>query len=72
MTERRLRDEPLTSEDLAVCNIVLDDISREFSMAAEREKVARLASIIIELFRQGVRDRATLKILAAATQETDD
>jgi hypothetical protein len=67
-----LRDEPLTSEDLAVCNIVLDDISREFSMAAEREKVARLASIIIELFRQGVRDRATLKILAAATQETDD
>ena len=72
MTERRLRDEPLTSEDLAVCNIVLDDISREFSMAAEREKVARLASIIIELFRQGVRGRATLKILAAATQETDD
>jgi hypothetical protein len=72
VTERRLRDEPLTSEDLAVCNIVLDDISREFSMAAEREKVARLASIIIELFRQGVRDRATLKILAAATQETDD
>jgi hypothetical protein len=71
VTERRLRDEPLTSEDLAVCNGVLEDISREFGIAADSETVARLASIIIELFRQGVRDAATLRMLAAATRETE-
>ena len=72
MTERRLRDEPLTSEDLALCNGVLEDISREFRIAPDRETVTRLASIIIELFRQGVRDPAMLRMLAAATRETDD
>lgn len=72
MIERRVRDEPLTSEDLAVCNGVLDDISREFGFGADKEIVARLASIIIELFRQGVRDPETLRMLAAATRETDD
>ena len=72
MTKRRLRDEPLSSEDLFLCNMVLEDISREFGIAADKDTVARLASIIIELFRQGVRDPATLKMLAAATRETDD
>ncbi|OCJ03738.1 hypothetical protein A6U87_17535 [Rhizobium sp. AC44/96] len=66
-----LRDMPLTSEDLAVCNTVLDDISREFGIVADTQTVARLASIIIELFRQGVRDPEQLKLLAAATREEE-
>lgn len=65
----RLRDQPLTSEDLAVCNTVLDDIAGEFGIVADKQTVARLASIIIELFRQGVRDPDQLKLLAAATRE---
>jgi len=60
MIEPRLRDEPLTSEDLALFGIVSD-----------KQNVARLASIIIELFRQGVRDLAQLKMLASATWEND-
>jgi hypothetical protein len=68
----RIRDEPLTSEDLAVCNMVLDDISAEFSIVADKQSVARLASIIIELFRQGVRDPEQLKLLASATREPHD
>jgi len=51
--------------------MVLEDISREFGIAVDSETVARLAPIIIELFRQGVRDAATLRMLAAATRETE-
>jgi hypothetical protein len=67
----RLRDQPLTSEDLVVCNAVLDDISREFGIVGDTQKVTRVASIIIELFRQGVRDPEQLKLLAAATREEE-
>lgn len=67
----RLRDQPLTSEDLAVCNNVLNEISLEFDIAPDTQTVSRLASIIIELFRQGVRDPEQLKLLAAATREDD-
>jgi hypothetical protein len=52
--------------------MVLENISREYGIAADSVTVARLASIIIELFRQGVRDPAMLRMLAAATRETDD
>jgi hypothetical protein len=65
----RLRDEPLTSEDLAVCNNVLDDISADFNIVADKQSVAQIASIIIELFRHGVRDPAQLKLLAGATRD---
>jgi hypothetical protein len=67
----RLRDQPLTSEDLDVCNTVLNEISLEFDIAPDMLTVSRLASIIIELFRQGVRDPEQLKLLAAATREED-
>jgi hypothetical protein len=67
----RLRDQPLTSEDLAVCNNVLNEISLEFDIAPDTQTVSRLASIIIELFRQGVRDPEQLKLLTAATREED-
>lgn len=66
------RDVPLTSDDLAICNMILDDVSAQFGVVADRETVARLASIIIELFRQGVRDPNQLRMLAAETRRKDD
>jgi hypothetical protein len=67
--ETRLRDYPLSSEDLAICNEVLDEISDEFLISSDKDTVARVASIVIELFRQGVRDPSQLKLLVAATRE---
>jgi hypothetical protein len=63
------RDEPLTSEDMTVCNHVLDELCRELGLVNDKIVVARLASIIIELYRQGVRDQDQLKLLAGATRK---
>jgi hypothetical protein len=65
------RDKPLTSEDLAVCNNVLDDLCARMDIT-DNETVARLASIIIELYRQGVHEPEQLKLLAGATRDDPD
>ncbi|TCU20275.1 hypothetical protein [Rhizobium sullae] len=68
----RLRDVPLTSEDLAICDMVLDELCAEFQLANDRSVVDHLASIIIELYRQGVREPEQLTLLAGATREKGD
>ncbi|PKA44717.1 hypothetical protein N2599_20785 (plasmid) [Rhizobium sullae] len=68
----RLRDVPLTSEDLAICDMVLDELCAEFQLANGGSVVDHLASIIIELYRQGVREPEQLKLLAGATREKGD
>ncbi|TDW32712.1 hypothetical protein EV128_10656 [Rhizobium azibense] len=65
------RDKPLTSEDLSVCNHVLDDLCARMGIT-DNETVARLASIIIELYRQGVHEPEQLKLLAGATRDDPD
>jgi hypothetical protein len=72
MRDQHLRDHPFTSEDLALCNGVLDDVSRQFDVATEQKTAARLSSITIELFRQGVPDPEMRRMLIAATRETDN
>ncbi|WP_431324420.1 hypothetical protein [Rhizobium sp. YTU87027] len=67
--EKNRRDEPLTSEDLAVCDSVLDDICHRYGIENDKEAVSRLAAIIIELYRQGVREPKQLALLAGATLE---
>lgn len=62
------RDVPLTSEDLNVCNVVLDRLVRKLDIATDKENVASLAAIIIELFRQGVHDPEQLQLLAGAAR----
>ncbi|WHO79676.1 hypothetical protein [Rhizobium leguminosarum] len=61
------RDEPLTSDDLNVCDSVRRDLSAEYDLP-ERDAL-RLAAIIIELYRQGVHDPEQLKLLSGATRE---
>ena len=62
------RDEPLSSYDLAVCNLVLDEIRDELKIADEAI-IRRVGKTIIELWRQGVHDPARLKMLAKSTRE---
>lgn len=67
--QKNRRDEPLTSEDLRICNDVLKALSREQGIEKDKEAVTRLAAMIIELYRQGVRDPGQLAVLAGATRE---
>jgi hypothetical protein len=62
------RDEPLTSEDLAVCHGVLDDICQRCGIESDKDAVSHLAASIVELYRQGVRE-LQLALLAGATRE---
>ena len=66
-TSKNRRDEPLTSADLSVCNDVLKILCRQHAIEKDQGAVTRLAAIIIELYRQGVRDSEQLRLLAEAT-----
>ena len=62
------RDEPLSSDDLSVCSLVLDEIRDELKIEDELI-VRRIGKTIIELWRQGVHEPARLKMLAKSTRE---
>lgn len=67
-TNASQRDAPLTSQDLRVCNDVLDHLMDTLGIAKDKDNVASLAAIIIELFRQGVHDPIQLELLAGASR----
>jgi stress response protein SCP2 len=62
------RDQALNSDDLATCDLVLKAVKAEFSLSDGCDEVARSASIIIELYRQGVHDPEQLKALVFAAR----
>ena len=68
MNERKIteRDRPMTSQDLAVCQQVLEAVKAEFQLADDDAETSRSAAITIELYRQGVRDVDQLKVLVFA------
>jgi len=70
MIERHIsgRDQPMTSEDLAICQRVLDAVKAEFQLEADDEETSRAASIIIELYRQGIHNFDQLKVLVFASR----
>jgi hypothetical protein len=70
MSQRKFsdRDHPMRSEDLAVCQQVLEAVKAEFHLEDDDEEVSRSAAITIELYRQGVRDFEQLKILVFAAR----
>ena len=67
MTERFVSkyDEPLTSNDLDVCQRTLDEILTRLKVGKDTEEAQRAAAIIIELYRQGVHQATQLVELAA-------
>lgn len=70
MNERKInqRDRPLMSEDLAVCQRVLEEVKAEFNVADDDEEISRIAAITIELYREGVRNFEQLKVLVFAAR----
>ena len=58
------RDEPLASEDLAVCRRVHEALCRGLNIDRSGEEADRLGALIIELYRQGVHDETQLRLLA--------
>ncbi len=66
MIEREIseRDRPMMSEDLAVCQRVLEAVKAELSLAGDdEEEITRSAAITVELYRQGVRNFEQLTAL---------
>ena len=68
MTRQTIRpsDEPLNSTDLALCQRALEAVSVELRVERNSEEGERLASIVIQLYRHGVRDEDNLRIMASA------
>ncbi|GES53576.1 hypothetical protein Rhsp01_62210 [Rhizobium sp. NBRC 114257] len=67
MTERFVSkyDEPLTSNDLDICQRALDEILTRLKVGKDTEEAQRAAAVIIELYRQGVHRDTQLVELAA-------
>lgn len=70
MNERKIadRDQAMTSEGLALCAQVLEAVKAEFQLSDNDEEMSRSAAIIIELYRQGIRNFDQLKILVFAAR----
>ncbi|OWV72933.1 hypothetical protein ATY76_06695 [Rhizobium sp. R339] len=59
---------PLDSCDLETCQRVFDTISADYRVAKDSDEAGRMASIIIELYRQGVRDPNHLRSMVEAAR----
>ncbi len=70
MTDRFVskHDEPLTSNDLDICQRALDGILARLKVGKDSEEAQRAAAIIIELYRQGVHNDTQLIELAAVAR----
>jgi hypothetical protein len=69
MTERPHRnDEPLSSEDLLKCQLIMEGYCRRNSVPLRSSEATRVGAIIIELYRQGVRDMRQLRFLVEGKQ----
>ncbi|UWM78259.1 hypothetical protein N1937_26185 (plasmid) [Rhizobium sp. WSM4643] len=66
---------PLDSRDLGICQQVFDKLRSEYQVAKDSDEAERMASIVIELYRQGVRDPNHLRSMVEAARglfETSD
>ena len=64
-------NEPLNSDDLRKCHVVLDAICDDFGIEPGSEEADRIAAITIELYEQGVRDPGHLKHIVDAARGFD-
>lgn len=66
--EMRQRDEALTSEDLSICDEVLNHVAQKHSIEDQADRL-HLAAIVIEVYRQGVHCPEQLTVLVDASCE---
>ncbi|WP_416064402.1 hypothetical protein ACK9YZ_15440 [Rhizobium sp. ZK1] len=57
------RPQPFDAHDLSVCQPVFDMLLKEAGVDKASEEAARIAAILVELYRQGVRDPEHLRIM---------
>ena len=67
-TIRNRSQVPLDSCDLETCQRVFDKISSDHAVAKDSDEAQRMASIIIDLYRQGVRDPNHLSAMVEAAR----
>ncbi|KQV81997.1 hypothetical protein [Rhizobium sp. Root1220] len=60
------RDLPLFSDDLDLLCEVLDDVCKIRDLPRNTPEAQQIGALIIQLYRQGVKDRAKLASLAKA------
>jgi hypothetical protein len=60
------RDLPLFSDDLDLLSEVLDDVCRDRGLARDTQAAEVIGALLIQLYRQGVRDKGKLAALARA------
>ncbi|KAA1176642.1 hypothetical protein FP026_27795 [Rhizobium tropici] len=63
-------DAPLDTRDLQLCQRVFDEIRAAADIPRKSEEGERIAAIVIELFRQGVRNPEHLKLLVQGARGT--
>ncbi len=70
MTTGRIKphDQALTSDDLAICDRVLATGKAEFGLDEGSEELTQSASIIIELYREGVHNEQQLSVLGCGAR----
>ena len=61
-------DEPLTSEDLDTCQRAFEVVIKNLNVDRDAEEGQRAAAIVIELYRQGLRDEVQLAELASSAR----
>ncbi|ANK88903.1 MULTISPECIES: hypothetical protein [unclassified Rhizobium] len=59
---------PLDSRDLETCQRVFDKLRADYAVARDSDEAERMASIVIELYRQGVRDPNHLQSMVEAAR----
>ncbi|MGO7210482.1 hypothetical protein ACCS75_05175 [Rhizobium ruizarguesonis] len=59
---------PLDSRDLETCQRVFDRLSTDYGIERDSDEAERMASIVIELYRQGVRDPDHLQSMVEAAR----
>jgi hypothetical protein len=58
-----VHDEPLTPEDLNFCKSVFDEICAAQSIDPNSDRAGDTGALIIELYRQGIRDHKQLAVM---------
>lgn len=58
----------LDAGDLDVCQKVFDSLREKAGVSKDSEEASRIAAIVIELYRQGVRDPDGLKTIVEAAR----
>lgn len=59
---------PLDSRDLEICQHVFDDLRTMADVPRKSDEGERIAAIVVELYRQGVRNPEHLKTMVQAAR----